>query len=561
MLFACTNDDDQNTTPSSNSTGEISSVNHGSAVSRSFIGKILDENSNTISGVMISIGSVSATTDANGRFIISNASVLERQAIIVAEKTGYLKSVKTMVPTNDTNSLTVMMIAENVVATINSGSSSTVSLTNGTQVTFDGEFKTDSGSAYSGTVDVLMYHLDPSNSNIEAIMPGNLQAVNSSDEERVLETYGMLNVELRGASGEHLNLASNTVAQIEIPIDPAQTSAPATIPLWSFNETSGLWEEDGIATKQGNKYVGEVSHFSWWNCDAQFPTVTLCLNVVDTASNPISSVKVELWRANATYPRTGVSNGSGEICGLIPANEVLTLKAFDQCDVEVHSQSIGPFATNTDLGNIILPSVNVVEITGNLVDCNMDNVTDGYITLLYGTQLSDVSITNGAFSFNIIECASQPMFEIEGVDYTSFQTTGQLSYNVSNPNIGNIITCTAVTEFVSLQLDNDPAEYYLTNISTAQSGASFMNVTANNGTNEFFYVGGSNTTLGTFDSTIYTLESSVMNIDYNEAINISYNLNAYGAVGEYIDMNFSGTYTDLTGNVRSVVGVVHVFRD
>jgi hypothetical protein len=557
IQFSCSEDD----TIASDSSSQNSGVDQGSSVNRDFIGRVLDDNNNPLSNASVSIGTSTAFTDVNGRFIIDDATVSNRQALISISKSGYLKSIKTVVPTTGTNSISVMMIPENVVASINSGSSSTVGLTNGTQVTFDGDFKTDAGIEYTGLVDVLMYHLDPSNVNIEEIMPGNLQALNSSNQERVLETYGMLNVELRGSSGEHLNIADNSMAEIEIPIDPAQINAPSTIPLWSFNETSGLWVEDGIAVKQGNKYVGQVSHFSWWNCDAQFPTVSLCLNVVDSSNSPLSNVRVELWRANAIYPRNGYSNGNGEICGLIPANESLTLIAFDQCGSQVHTQTVGPFSTDTNLGQVILPTINVAVITGNLVDCNNTNVTNGYITLEYGNQLSDIYITNGAFSFNVIECASQQTFTLEGVDFSSFQTTGMLNYSISNTNVGNIITCNTVTEFISIEIDNDPAEYYLTNISTGQSSPGFLNISANGATNDFFYVGGSNTNLGTYDSSVYTIESSVMNIDYNQPINISYNLNSYGNVGEYIDMNFSGTYTDNTGNLKSVVGVAHVIRD
>ena len=145
-------------------------------------------------------------------------------------------------------------------------------LANGAKVTFDGNFKTETGQAYSGVVSVIMKHLDPSDATTVDKMPGMLLAQNSNGEERVLESYGMMNIELRGAASQKLQLS--TTAQIEMPISTSQlASAPATIPLWHFDETLGYWKEEGSATKQGTKYIGTVSHFSWWNCDAQFPTV------------------------------------------------------------------------------------------------------------------------------------------------------------------------------------------------------------------------------------------------------------------------------------------------
>jgi hypothetical protein len=43
--------------------------------------------------------------------------------------------------------------------------------------------------------------------------------------------------------------------------------------------------------------------------------------------------------------------------------------------------------------------------------------------------------------------------------------------------------------------------------------------------------------------------------------NITYNLNTLGNVGEYIDVNFTGSYEDFDGNTHTITGVVHVLRD
>jgi hypothetical protein len=54
------------------------------------------------------------------------------------------------------------------------------------------------------------------------------------------------------------------------------------------------------------------------------------------------------------------------------------------------------------------------------------------------------------------------------------------------------------------------------------------------------------------------------NLDYSQPVNITATVSTdpLANVGEYIDINFSGTFTDVnSGNVRSISGVVHVFRD
>ncbi|WP_054851386.1 carboxypeptidase regulatory-like domain-containing protein [Olleya sp. ITB9] len=565
LLFTSCNPNesvDMPETPENNPTS--SQLDLGSNIQRDFMGRIVDQSSIPLDNVSITIGNKTATTDNNGMFKISDVQVKQRQAFILAEKPGFLNGMRSVVPTQGTNMINIMMITENLAGTVTSGVTSEVSLPNGTKVGFDGSFKDQNGNAYSGNVDVYMYHLDPANPDNNILMPGSLQAVNQDGDERVLESYGMLNVELKGDSGQKLNIADGHIATIEMPMDPAQSGvAPSVIPLWHFDEVNGYWVEDGEATLVSGKYIGEVSHFSWWNCDAQFPTVDLCMTVVDASNIPLSNVKVELWRSGQTYPRIGFSNGNGEICGLIPANETLTLKAIDQCGIEVYNTTIGPFNSDTNYGDVVMSSVNYSAVTGNLVDCSSQPVTNGYVTVHYGQEYASVEVVNGSFTLNMIECASITEFTLEGVNYDTFQTTTPLPFNFTTPNVGNIIACDTVTEYISVQIDNDPVDYYLLNL-TAQEGdnGTSMYISTQNSTGSFV-VYGNTTTLGTYTSSgsqAFYVETGI-NMDFGQPNTLQFTLSNYGAVNDYIDMNISGTFTDNDGVLRNLSASIHVLRD
>ena len=541
------------------------SDNFGNAVNRDFMGKIMDNAHNPISGATVKIGSDTATTDDNGIFIIEDATVFERFAYVEVEKSGYLKGSRSLVPTDAMNQVSIILLDENVVGSVNSGQDSEVNLPNGTTVKFDGAFKDENGNAYSGSVSVMMQHLDPSDPDINLKMPGMLYAQNADNNERALETYGMLNVELRGSGGEKLNIAEGHTATIEIPVDPAQTNAPNTIPLWHFDEEIGVWVEDGQADLIGGKYIGQVSHFSWWNCDAQFPTVTLCMQITD-GTNPVYGVKVELFRANAVYPRVGWSNGNGEICGLIPANESLTMKIIDPCGNVISTTTIGPFSSDTDLGTVTIPALQTAVITGTLVDCNNNAVTDGYVILRYG-QYNELTytVTNGTFTFTTLSCVANGNFTLEGLDNTGFQTTGIVNFTFTNPttNIGNLVACNTITEYITYQIDNDAPIVLVTNISGnyySQNNTYSVNGSLNN---DFIYISVT-ADPGTYNyGNDYTMEISPANLDYSQPVNLTatVNTNPIANTGEYIDVTFGGTYTDTQGVVRSLTGIAHVIRD
>jgi len=558
LFTSCKSDETETPTPQQTDFSE----NWGAVVSRDFMGKIVDENDNPLSGVQVEIGSDMTTTDANGIFVINGASVHERFAYITAKKAGYINSSRSMIPTEGINYAEIKALAEELVNLVASGADSEVNLPNGTTIKLDGAFKDENGNAYSGNVNVYMHHLSPSDLDINKTMPGMLYAQNADNEERTLETYGMIHVELRGSGGEKLNIADGHTAEIEFPMDVTQTNAPNVIELWHFDEEKGYWVEDGTATKIGNKYVGEVSHFSWWNCDAQFPTITLCMNLEDTNTNPIYGVIVEFWRSGATYPRTGMSNGNGEICGLVPANETLTMIVKDPCGNQVSTTTIGPFSTNTDYGVVSVPALVTSTVSGTLLDCNSNIVTDGYVSLKYDIYNELIfSVTNGSFTFTTAGCNSLTNFTLEGIDNNGFQTSGIINYTFTAPatNVGNLIACGTIPEYLIYQIDNDPVVSLLTNLSGYVQGNSVS--AGGNSNNDMLYVSGNSIIPGTYNSPNFDI-GELNDRDYNVPTNIQFVLSNVGtSIGDYIDMTFSGTYTSTTSGVRNITGTVHVKRD
>lgn len=549
-------------------------LNFGNEVTKSFTGQIVDESNNPVASVAITVGNKTANTDINGVFIINNATVHEKFAFIKAKKTGYLDGSRSLVPTNGMNYARITLLSGTIVGTVNSGTSGSVSLGNGSKVTFDGNFKTETGQPYTGVVSVIMKHLDPSDPSTVDKMPGMLLAANSSGEERVLETFGMMNIELRGAASQKLQLS--TTAQIEMPISTSQlASAPATIPLWHFDETLGYWKEEGAATKQGTKYVGTVSHFSWWNCDAQFPTIRLCVTVVNSNGVPLANVKVGIRRASNSYTVNGFTNSQGQVCGLVPANETLTMVVFDSCGNAVSTTSIGPFSADTTLPNLVISnsSIQSTLVQGNLLKCDGTNVTNGYVLMRYGNQNLMSTVTNGAFSFTMLVCsATDTAFRLEGFDYDNLQTTNPINFTFTTPitNVGNITACNSISEFISYRIDSNPVRYIIANITasvgtTSGSNSSGMSISGYNSTTpnttERLYLFGNTSIPGIYTTSMFSIESVETGPINIQTVNaVSFNLSSVGAIGQYIDITFNGTYTNSTGS-HTINGVAHVIRD
>lgn len=96
-----------------------------------------------------------------------------------------------------------------------------------------------------------------------------------------IESFGAGSLDLP----KGLKIKSGVSAKVVIPVDRSRLmggSLPAAVPLLSYDETKGLWIEEGtltLTTVAGvQSYVGETKHFSPFNADVLF-TNNACLRV------------------------------------------------------------------------------------------------------------------------------------------------------------------------------------------------------------------------------------------------------------------------------------------
>lgn len=452
--FSCENDD--NIVPDETAEEEQPIIpinfeeNFGNSVTARFLGRVVDEQNDPIQGVTIRIGNTVTTTDLFGTFSISSSEVFEKFAYISAEKNGYIKGSRALAPSaTDVNRVEIMLLEEEVIATITSGETAMVNLSNGTEVSFSGNYTREDGTPYSGQVDVVLKHLSPEDENMEAMMPGMLFAQDASGDAVALETYGMIAVELKSASGEELQLEEGSMSQITMPVPANSVNPPATIPLWHFDEELGYWIEEGEATLQGNMYVGEVGHFSFWNYDYPYPSITLCITLVDEGGRPLGYTPLDLYSSLLNNTGTyGYTNSVGTECGLVPSGEELTvIVPGSTCEGDPFTTTIGPFTTDIDITITVPSNQNATTFTGTFVNCDGDDVTDGYIQLFINGESEIIPVTDGTIDYTLAYCGTFD-YSLKGVDIVSNQITEIITGTLDDSDIdlGVLSSCTGFVD-------------------------------------------------------------------------------------------------------------------
>lgn len=302
-------------------------------------GIVRDASGTPIEGVSIVSGSSAATTNTDGFFEFDQIQVVNvpnDRSVVRFSKAGYFDVVRSMNADDDAAdgaSWEVVMCKKenNDFTSIKTYSSSSDQTLQAGEMKIDmpqDGYKVDgTGAGYTGKVKSEMVYLDPNNERFSEMMPGgDLAAVRSDNSSAQLVSYGMTDLNMYAENGDKLQLKDGSKAKLTFPIPAGMgENPPASIPLWSFNEKTGLWEEEGSATLQGNVYVGEVAHFSWVNLDYPEKQGTVYGYVKDDTGKVLPGVRLSIGQMLAST----VSKSDGYYSHEVPANTAFNITVKD----------------------------------------------------------------------------------------------------------------------------------------------------------------------------------------------------------------------------------------
>lgn len=301
-------------------------------------GIVRDASGTPIEGVSIVSGSSVATTNTDGFFEFDQVQVVSvlNRSVVRFSKAGYFDVVRSMDADDDAAdgaSWEVVMCKKenNDFTSVKTYSSSSDQTLQAGEMKIDmpqDGYKVDgTGVGYTGKVKSEMVYLDPNNERFSEMMPGgDLAAVRSDNSSAQLVSYGMTDLNMFAENGDKLQLKDGCKAKLTFPIPAGMgENPPASIPLWSFNEKTGLWEEEGSAALQGNVYVGEVAHFSWVNLDYPEKQGTVYGYVKDDTGKILPGVRLSIGQLLAPT----VTKSDGYYSHEVPANTAFSITVKD----------------------------------------------------------------------------------------------------------------------------------------------------------------------------------------------------------------------------------------
>ncbi|MEZ5047395.1 MAG: carboxypeptidase-like regulatory domain-containing protein [Chitinophagaceae bacterium] len=433
----------------------------------SVAGFITDEQGSPIENASVRTGNNTTMTDANGYYYFKNITTPEHATTIHASKPDFFEGSRSfMAKLNHTHTASFTLLSKGTPQTFTSSNGGTVAFAGGLSFTFSANsvVNKNTGAAYAGQVFVYAKKIDPTTQLGQSSMPGDLRGLTATNsEERMLQSFGMSVTELYAADGSPLQVADNSEVTMSLEV-PATlvANAPASIPLWYYDSAKEMWVEDGYATLQGNKYVGKVTHFSFWNCDTpQAANITIEMTLQDQLGNPLQGYIVKLKNTANNDTRHGTTDNLGWVGGLCYSNATLQMDVYppyanNSCsNVSIYTQTINTSSSNLNLGTITIPlsGPSTCVITGNVVDCNNNIIAN---TPVFAQSIGMLVYTDAAGSFTYtMPCVPSGSVDISAYDlstsvYGSINTTLVAGVN----NVGTVTACGSIIQFLTLTLTN-----------------------------------------------------------------------------------------------------------
>jgi len=420
-------------------------------VESELIGYIYNTNGGPMRNVNVSIGQYSVQTNIGGYFDFGLIEILEGGDYLEISLDGHFNNYKIVYPEPGVRQFVqAMMARKSSLGDFDSAAGGTIGSGARMEVTFEPNSIVDEqGNPYSGQVTVYEQLINQDNPNFAMLTPGDFRGIDAAENEVILLSYAMAVIQLEGQEGQKLNLANETTARLSFPVPSiALPSAPENISLWHFDDNSKKWLEEGQANLVNDRYIGEVSHFSYWNCDTSGESAKLSMTLLSENGTPYADALVVLKAENKLTSAAGFTDRNGFICELVPTGidfEIIVFFDSDNC-VPGLRDFISGVDEDTDIGVVRFNQAEPHIVSGKVVDCDNNPIPFASIILDTREFVTEITDANGEFEFNLGPCLYGGNYYYQTFDPSSNTYSKMFGFGSINnleviEDLGDVVHC------------------------------------------------------------------------------------------------------------------------
>ncbi|MFO1077247.1 MAG: hypothetical protein U1E73_05920 [Planctomycetota bacterium] len=247
----------------------------------SVVATVADTDGTPLAGVSIRVVATGATAQSDALGHATIALPVGSEQVLQLHKDGFAeRSDALTLPTGSTSgAFSAVLIARSpVIAIAGVETGGTFAGPDGAVVMLPANALVDAaGHVVTGNAECAITPLDV-RTDLRAF-PGRFEGIPDGAPRTPIVTWGTTEFVFT-QNGQRLQLATGVSAAIVLPIyvptnqDGSALAAAQELPLWSLDETSAIWRQEGTGTvvaasasPTGFALAASVAHFSWWNVD------------------------------------------------------------------------------------------------------------------------------------------------------------------------------------------------------------------------------------------------------------------------------------------------------
>jgi len=307
------------------------------------LGRVIEAGGTVLEGVSIVLQSGESTvTDAAGLFrfdgLGTGATDEEVKAIATFSKSDFMRSTQ-IFSDLDASERTwqVSMLPRAAGVTFDAASTAEIELllgSGGSLTIHPGTLVDGSGTPATGQATAYLTMIDVNQTSPLRASPGDFSAVLTDASNAKLESWGMAELLVQAADGSELKLAPGATADVEMPIilpragrDPQPGE---TIGFFWFDETTGLWMQDGEAVNSSNgTFIAPIDEFGHWNSDKPMETTCVSVEVHNSDGTPREDIQVEAMGLDYSNYQDFYTDATGTAYLLVRRNSELSATVYD----------------------------------------------------------------------------------------------------------------------------------------------------------------------------------------------------------------------------------------
>lgn len=338
-------------------------------------GIINNEAGEPIEGAEITINGKTVTTNKYGTFMIKNTTVSENSCYIICKKKGYFTGSRTE-PTvaGGITEFRLTLQSNTPTFTIDAAAGGKITIGGYEIVIPSSSLATSNGTPYNGTAKVAAKFTFsvPIDGLKSASFSGEIIGKRLDGTVMQLLTFGVLQIRATDETGNELKFAEGKTATVTYGIPYLlRKRANTFVPLWCFDESLGIWKEDGSSLKTADSYSGKISRLGTWACALPEET-TVLKGRVECGGTGASGISVYIG------PRTVISDSNGNFSCRVPINTELEarIEAGANYGLRLNSTQIPKLSKDQEYTINLKLFECPAYVSGTIVDCN-NNPTAG----------------------------------------------------------------------------------------------------------------------------------------------------------------------------------------